>query len=314
MRKIIVSGHCQTQAMAGALGAIFPEDRFTGVPVPFELDSAPEAAAEADLWLTMTVDRAHKALAARLNPRLAIMKFPAIMFRGFHPDICYAGSASTGEPSPLRYDSAIAAWCYNRGVDAADAARLFRWEVFASLGYLSDWEPAAQSQKWYFTHSDFPEDFDRFFVRAMDCGPFMHTINHPKTSAINVLARIIAQRLGADGPALARELPLEGTPPEDVWPVYPAVAAVLGMPDLGYRWKVGETACEGLGSYLEFAYRSYEGQGLRPGDLHFKPEFCAKPFFDRVLTEALAAGALPAPLLERGRSSPAPRACLQAAA
>jgi hypothetical protein len=73
-------------------------------------------------------------------------------------------------------------------------------------------------------------DIGEDWQALLDQTPFMHTINHPKATMLGVIARLLAVKAGL--------VPKSTSPPElvhdalsaqAIWPVYPAIAARLGM-------------------------------------------------------------------------------------
>ena len=88
----------------------------------------------------------------------------------------------------------------------------------------------------------------------------MLTDNHPRVDALIHLARLAAGRLGADPERVA--FPWEQVVPDgllatsEVWPVYPVVAAPLGL-DGGFVWRTGSGQLLGLEEFVRRSLETY---------------------------------------------------------
>ena len=165
------------------------------------------------------------------DPRVAPV--PSIVFSAFHPDMVYAGAASDLAalklaPSPLgQYHSAIALTAHRLKLGVAPTAALFREDVFARLGYLDQWNPAAHELLAASAQIGFP--LDRELTRWARRGVFMHLMNHPKAFVLGDIAKRLLREAGHDPMAVEVEDYLGDELAQDViWPVYPPVAAQFG--------------------------------------------------------------------------------------
>lgn len=178
-------------------------------------------------------------LAADLASRVAggsPRTFPRIVFTAFHPDAVRL----EGVPSPLGADhSAIALFGHRRGLSAAAIVRLYREAVLARLGYLEAWDGAAAAlaAAGRAAGFDLAADLPRWARRGL----FMHGIDRPHAF---VLADI-ADRLLREAGLPRRRVPAEAYGPDPlvegpVWPVYPALATLYGVPG-STAFKRGQT-------------------------------------------------------------------------
>jgi hypothetical protein len=277
IKRIVVSAYCQTGGLAATLQRIFPGAELHAVPV---LDSVRDRRGfaklirAADAWVNCQgADGGHWAELAAANPRLRYVDVPLIEFRAFHPDMCSAYDARTGQNCRQKYSSRIGVFAYHAGLAPAAAARLFNEDNFARLGYLDCWSESLDLLQERFRRCGLAEHFERFYLRVKRLGQFMHTASHPKAGALVMLARIAALRIGADDSAFDREIVIPDGLDYLRWPVYPEIASVLGVPSTGYAWKMKQATLpddlflDGIEAFLDYCFHYYRQQGIRPADI-----------------------------------------------
>ena len=242
--RIAVIGNCQARGIVQAMGLLAPQARVDLVPMsrlgrdPRTLDAFAARLRGYDHVFSQPFapgffpDGGSDALAALL-PGMRL--FPAIVFSAFHPDAIYVGdlasmAATRLTPSPLHtYQSAIALFGHLRGLPAERIVPLYRAEVFERLGYLAGWDPAAEDL--LAASRAVGLDLSGELLRWIRGGAFMHTINHPRLAVLgDVAARLLTEAGLTPAPDavesyLADEL-LDGV----IWPIYPAIAEVYGLP------------------------------------------------------------------------------------
>ncbi len=153
---------------------------------------------------------------------------PLILFPAFHPDIVYIFHEGRNPGSPMGdYHSALIVYGFARGFSVDAILSLFRAEVFARVGYLDGWFDSrdallAMSR----AHG---RDLDGLFAGWMRRGCFMHTINHPKLFVMEDLARDALRRAGLPARTASCEAYLPDPLSGGVWPVYPEIAARIGL-------------------------------------------------------------------------------------
>ena len=196
--------------------------------------------------------------------RATLITFPELYFNAFHPDQVYTwmpdGSLLESAAGP--YNSAVALWAWQHGLDVEQTIRLFNPDVFESLGYHQRWGISVDRLRHDFT--PFPRlDYRDFLVPLMRRGSFMHTVNHPKVPALAQMARILAMAIDPDVPTLDE-------PIEDVivdvlfvasfsWPVYPSVANSLGLKG-SFMWKREDHSVIHLDEFVRDSFRRYDEQ------------------------------------------------------
>nr|WP_232630700.1 WcbI family polysaccharide biosynthesis putative acetyltransferase [Methylobacterium sp. Leaf118] len=242
--RIAVIGNCQARGVAEALRILAPGARVRLIPMAElgrrdrSLDAFAAGLAACDHVFSQPFptgffpDGGAEQLLARL-PRARL--FPAIVFTAFHPDAVYVGDLGSLArtrlvPSPLgTYHSAIALYGYLRGLSAAATLALYREEVFARLGYLTAWDEAAADLIGSSRAIGF--DLSAELLRWSRTGLFMHNINHPRLAVLGDLAARLLREAGIAARAVAVEAYAPDSLLDDpIWPVYPAVATLYGVP------------------------------------------------------------------------------------
>ncbi len=283
--EIVISSNCQIGGLAAALQCIFP-NRDIGVQ-PFPKADNPDAVKSfrnilkgARVWVTS----GRLELGTELP--LEIIRIPDLNFGAFHPDMRVAINVTTNLLTTPTNNSQIAAWAYNNQISKPAAARLFNRGVFKSLGYLDCWAPSVDALRTRFTNIGITTvEFEQFFLRVKRMGQFMYTFNHPRIEALSELARIVARRLGADTELAEREIVVPDALTFALWPLYPEIGEELGLRG-SYHWRLstGPTFFDlhGIKAYLDYAYRSYEEQGIRPAGVQCRSP---TPNLDQVLRQ-----------------------------
>ena len=157
-----------------------------------------------------------------------VVPVPTIVFPAFHPDIVYIGHKAGLFGSPMGdYHSALIVYGFARGYSVDEIVSLFRAEVFSRVGYLDGWF-ASRDALLAMSHTH-GCNLDRLFAGWMRRGCFMHTINHPKLFVLADLARDALRRAEIPARTAACEDYLPDPLSGSVWPVYPEIAARLGV-------------------------------------------------------------------------------------
>jgi hypothetical protein len=269
--RLGVFGNCQAQGFAASLAALVPSaevvviareaakaaelarpdlpDRWSGLLRGFDIVFIQDAVLR---WGPVP----HDALAAQ---GVRVSHIPVIGFEGLHPDCVHLHDAAGMRfGGAIRgYNSALSFACFLEGIDPERAERLFNSYVFASLGYfdLHGLQLATMREKWDALGFDLP-------AALAEAPPvFMLTVNHPVVGLLFALARQALRRVG---------LPMvSAAPPEDhlaqgpIWPVYPEIAARLGVPG-GLRFRAGRRVQLDLPDFVRGSYAAYAARdGIR---------------------------------------------------
>jgi hypothetical protein len=286
-RMIIVSGNCQSVGVAGVLQQCFAED--TVIPVMF-MPSSDEATMadfiakleQADIWVSQWepewVTKLHDGFKKRLG--VHFLRMPSIVFHAFHPDLCYARNAESGVLTNHHYNSAIAAWAYNQGMETRDTARLFNREVYGRLGYFQHWDRETQALRQAF--NDCGLDFARYFLATKRTGVFMHSVNHPMLHAVDALAKSVAVKLGAPDSVFEWDFKDNDTLIDTIWPLYPEIADHYSLTGGSYHWKLRGLWIRGLENYLDWVFQEYRSQQIPKKSLEIMNRDC--DFLNQVLS------------------------------
>jgi len=247
-----------------------------------------------------------------------LVTFPLVYFAGYHPDLVLATSTSQHNwvKGPLiEYNSSLILFGYLNGMDVGETVSLFNEDVYRHLDFSSYWDTASA---WLVHESNYKLGsnltggastfrMDTLLEAWVRQGCFMHSTNHPKVSVCADLAR---------GILTALNLPVAHPHPDEfvyddmadgpAWPVYPEIAATLGLPG-DYRFKLPKKLDKSV-SFLtleEFVEASFEVyRTLDPDDIVCE-RLDTKPY--RELGEFLKGRAL------RPRRSGSPQEATEAA-
>jgi hypothetical protein len=218
--------------------------------------------------------------------------FPDLYFSAFHPDQVYAwmrdGSLVEGATGP--YNSAIALWAWQHGLNAQQTISLFTPEIFGALGYHDRWQVSIDRLRHDFV--PFPHlDYRDFIIPLQRAGNFMHTVNHPKVHAMAQMARILAKQI--DPTVDAESVPVENMMVDGLfmasfsWSVYPSVANALGLKG-AFMWKLEDHSVIGLEEFVQRSFAKYEVQQPHNVDCHE----LLWPIYDEVLLPIANGGKL----------------------
>jgi hypothetical protein len=223
-----------------------------------------------DLIITQISD-IHKTEALRIGrlreAALPVLYLPAIVFRGFHPDVIYLRNRSTGGilyGIGTQYQSAIVAAAFLLGLPHDRIEDLFNAYVFAELGYFD----AFRAEKPAFLANLKAEGYDLepvFDSIVEEIGSFMYTINHPHILLITIMCRMALAKHGLIDP----ETPLPVNIPDRLFrnfvcPVYPQIAKRIGVSGSTVFLKANkalaadETRELTLADYIASSYQIYE--------------------------------------------------------
>lgn len=219
-----------------------------------------------------------------------LITFPELYFNAFHPDQVYAWmpDESLVEGATGPYNSAIVLWSWQRGLTPSQTIDLFRPPVMTALGYHDRWSLSVDRLRHDF--QPFPHlDYRDFIDPLRRSGCFMHTVNHPKVTAIARMARVLAAQIDPSQD-------FESTPLEDLlvdslfnasfaWAMYPSVANSLGLTS-DFHWKRPDHSVIGLEQFVIESMSAYDIQQPLQVDCHE----LTWPMYDDVLSSAIAGG------------------------
>ncbi len=292
--RIVISSNCMTGGLTSALSMLLPADVIVPVPRVGVDDSVlDEQLSKADVWLFSGPEGMQLAALGRVNkPHLRVVRFPELYFNAFHPDQVYAwmsdGSLVEGATGP--YNSAIALWAWQHGLNAQQTISLFTPEILSALGYHDRWQVSIDRLRHDFV--PFPHlDYRDFVIPLQRAGAFMHTVNHPKVPAMAQMARLLAKQI--DPSIDIDSIPIENMMVDGLfmasfsWSVYPSVANGLGIKG-AFMWKLEDHSVIGLEEFVQSSFAKYEVQQPRDVDCHE----LLWPIYDEVLLPIANGGKL----------------------
>jgi hypothetical protein len=283
--RVVISSNCMTGGLTSALSLLLPSAQF--VPIPYVgVDEVVlrEQLSASDKWLVSGPEEIQTAAMDHIsNSRLQRIPFPDLHFNAFHPDQVYAwmrdGSLVEGATGP--YNSAIALWAWQHGLNAQQTISLFTPEIFGALGYHDRWQVSVDRLRHDFV--PYPHlDYRDFIIPLQRAGAFMHTVNHPQVAAIAQMARLLAKQI--DSTVDTENIPIENMLVDGLfmasfsWSVYPSVANALGLKG-AFMWKLEDHSVIGLEEFVQRSFAKYEAQQPRDVDCHE----LLWPIYDEVL-------------------------------
>jgi hypothetical protein len=183
--------------------------------------------------------------------------YPTLFFGAYHPDSIFVHDRAKSEAfvwGPLgQHHSALALFAYRAGLSAEAALRLYRREVFETLGYFDVWDGARATLLAF--AKPYSLDFSADFLRWTRRGCFMYTINHPKPHVFFDVGRRLFDKAGIPyAPVDFDNYALDDLARDAVFPVYPAIAEHYGVPG-SYVFKAAQYVPGGLdmGSFWDLA-------------------------------------------------------------
>jgi hypothetical protein len=199
--------------------------------------------------------------------------FPVLNFSAYHPDLVYirVDSAKDFLHGPLgHYNSAIAFWGFLHGLSIANAIALFNEGTYEALGYFDFWQTSRQALIDEGAITNFP--LGRYLDSWSRVGCFMHSVNHPRLFVFADVAKELLTRLGLPIITGATNYLSDEFADGPVWPVFPEIAARLGI-EGRYYFKIGRGLCPidrpvAMLDLREFVESSFEAFGKHgKGDL-----------------------------------------------
>jgi hypothetical protein len=244
---------------------LFPNAKIVPIALPTgknfsAISNLKDELLNADLWYSA----GHFELTEGHN--LKLIKIPPIFFDAFHPDITYARHIDKTSFILPHYNSSIAVWAYNNGVNPKDTVKLYNSHTYSQIGYLYRWVVSFNRLKNLTLQFGIANrDFDNFFNKIKRRGCFMHSINHPNIFFISEFVKLLTSKvikLDLDRPILIQDALLDN----DIWPIYPEIGLHLGIKG-SFNWRLNGREIDGLDNYINYIFESYQSQDIMPGQL-----------------------------------------------
>ena len=233
----LVLFNCQGFGFANSLTLICPDIEVEVCNVLTTADDVQKLLARIDSFdrILMAPEVAAK-LGVDLSRHERVWRVPSIQFSGYHPDVCYLAAMGRPVAGPLGgCQSMIALAAFRCGLSEDQTLGFYREDVYAALGYLNTWDAARDELINRYKNSLF--DISQVFIQWSRGGPFMYTINHPTISCLYSLAKLVIEKAGLET-VEAGILPHDNLANGPIFPVYPEIAATLGIRG-SYLFKLG---------------------------------------------------------------------------
>jgi hypothetical protein len=154
-------------------------------------------------------------------------QIPGVLFRAYHPDLCYASSGDRMLTGPAdAYHSMIAIAAYNRGLSVDATLQLFSAKSYEACGYMDLWRSECEALLAAFRaiDIDLTADLRRWGANKA----FMYSINHIRIDCLYDIARAYLLREKVE------VLDSDVMPPDNLvqgacFPVYPEIGELLGV-------------------------------------------------------------------------------------
>ncbi|WP_020400484.1 WcbI family polysaccharide biosynthesis putative acetyltransferase [Kordiimonas gwangyangensis] len=264
--KILVVSNCATLAYVNNLKLVFPDADIRGarldVAEKWLTTERKEAFAdfmkEADFLVGATPTE-HTFL--EVGPHTQVLSIPPFLFRGLQPDVIqlFGGPPSVLGKEGVIY-SRIIATAFIEGLDEQQAEACFHEDVYAATGYFNAYDQELKTVA---------ADFDGTGINISDMieewkqeGPFLFLPNHGMKHVYFdiVWALLSSHGLLPAGTPEKQELASRAEcifPKPASWPVYPEIAAQLGV-EGSMHWTTAITAGHETLDLHDFVSRSYE--------------------------------------------------------
>ena len=152
---------------------------------------------------------------------------------------------------------------------------MFNRETYAACGYLNRWTAARDALISHFSAVGL--DVGQAVRRWGRNGAFMYSTNHPRVHVLYDIARLYLEREGYTA-RVSDVMPSDNLAHGGVFPVYPEIGEVLGVPG-SYLFKRAYTYTQlGLRQYVEECFAVYDA--YPPGALRTHDVF--RESFERV--------------------------------
>lgn len=257
MQKWLLFSTCQTFGLANSLQLLAPQIEIDAIDIwTFEKALADNVAKLADYDRVLINPECLALPGVDVGRARTVDIVPTMIFRGFHPDLCYAASGDETLLSPGdTYHSILAVAAFNRGFSADEALALFHADIFDACGYFDVWDIERQALLDYFRSFDL--DISADFRRWSRSGGFMHSINHPRIDCLYDIARAVLRRAGVE-PFESGFLPPDNLANAGVFGIYPAIGERFGVAGHYFFKQAGSLRLASLEEFVRGCFDIYQ--------------------------------------------------------
>jgi hypothetical protein len=261
MEKWLLISHCQTFGLTNSLNLLAPgiEVEPMGIwgyrdniaAVSQNLSSYDRVLVLPDVLQTPGADfsNAHR-----------VDQIPGVLFRAYHPDLCYASGGNQSLAGPAdSYHSMIAIAAFNRGLTVDDTLSLFNARSYEACGYMDLWQSERDALVTSFRSIGI--DLSSELRRWAAGSAFMYSINHIRIACLYDIAKAY---LTGDG---IEVLDSDVLPPDNLaqgacFPVYPEIGEHLGVEGSYTFKKLDSYRRFTLSDFISRSFDLYAGFGV----------------------------------------------------
>jgi Polysaccharide biosynthesis enzyme WcbI len=278
--KVSILGNCQIESWRRSLIALFPDVEVIStrsVSNGEEISRLKSPLFEESDFVIL-IDSLKPEFKRVLNDlsddyKNKLLGVPSIFFRGFHPDSVYVytdhGPLRSGLGPRGEWVSSLVWYAFQNKIPEKSILKFLSAEYFSTLGFDSVYQDELILLEQDFESHGFK--FESWLRPLVQEGSFMHGMNHPKISAVGLLAAQLMQRFSRTpklNPMLLGRINID--PLSDVqWPIYEPVADQLGIQAFPYFTMSSEIFS--FEEYVELSYRKWKVEELMTADFSIVP-------------------------------------------
>lgn len=263
MSKLLVASNCQTEGMKNSLSLLCPEIRVDSCDYwGLQRNTAEWSDRFPEYDYIVATHENIESFPDVFSRNSNVIGMPSVLFRGFQPDQCYAGTADGLIQTALAdYHSTIALAGFNSGFSERETELLYADSVYQAIGYYDVWPSERNNLIATFKNSGF--DLGETFLRwVRQPGSFMYGLNHPKINVIHDVAALVAQSTGLSI-VRSEHIPHDNLASTIVFPVYPEIARKLGIEGGSYYFKqLSSYRLLSLTDFVDSSFAEYRKHGV----------------------------------------------------
>ena len=228
MEKWLLISHCQTFGLTNSLNLLAPGIEVEPMGIwGYQDNLAAVTQSLGDYNRVLALPEVLATPGADFSTARKVDTIPGVLFRAYHPDLCYAYSGDQALQGPAdAYHSMIAIAAFNRGLGIEDTLRLFNAKSYEIGGYMELWQPESEALLASFSAIDI--DLSSALRRWAMTSAFMYSINHIRIGCLYDIARAYLKRERVE------ILESDVLPPDNLaqgacFPVYPEIGERLGV-------------------------------------------------------------------------------------
>ncbi|MDB6179716.1 WcbI family polysaccharide biosynthesis putative acetyltransferase [Paracoccus sp. Z330] len=231
MQKVLIISNCATSGLAHSMRMLnqsvdvraCPLSKIKTIDTVLEKNKIFDVAFIHPTLIRSFPDAHQKILTASKKTIIA----PTPYFDGYHPDLCYVTSNGNRISSPIGdYHSALCLAAFQFGLSVNDAVSLFNDATYERLGYYGIWPQSRDLMIKGF--ADHGHDIGQEFLRWTKNGPFLYSVNHPRSQCLFDLSKkfLSAANISYISPPFP---PIDYLSKGPWFPIYPGIAERCGV-------------------------------------------------------------------------------------